>query len=305
MSTPQPPKLLPLPGLGLIHAHGADAAAFLDAQLTRRVGDLDTGHSRLAAWCDAKGRARALLRGWRHDDGFLLQLPAELVDSVCRGLRMYVLRARVLVDDAGACLRQYGLCGGGAPSLLAHYMEGPTRSDGVYRQQTRTLLSLPGRPQRYCLIGEDKDLADLRSQLPTADASEADRIWRLAAIRAGLPQLYAATQGLFVPQMLNLHWLDGIDFQKGCYPGQEVVARLQYRGRLARRLVRAACAAPVAPGDAVVGTDGAREGTVVDAAADAAGGYELLAVLRVAVIASKLMINGQALTLLDLPYGTD
>lgn len=302
MTTTRPPNLLPLSGLALIRVRGADAAAFLDGQLTQQVGDLDADHSALAAWCDAKGRALTLLRVWRANDEFILQLPTELVEPVLDRLRMYVLRSRVELDDAGSNLSQYGLCTDDPHGTLAGQIPVPASAGDVCRRDALTVLALPGQPLRYCLIGEPQALDDLRSQLPVADEIQAERDWRLAGIRAGLPQIHAATQQLFVPQMLNLHWLGGVDFHKGCYPGQEVVARLQFRGKLKRRLFRAGCAAAAVPGDLVLATDGSREGIVVDAALADSGGHELLAVLRVAAVATDLVIDGKPLTLLDLPY---
>lgn len=199
--------------LAQIRVQGSDAASFLNAQLTRRVDNLAEGETGLAAWCNAKGRVLALFRIARLSDGFALALPANMVPLTLPRLRMFVLRAQVLLED--------------------------------------------------------------RSSDCSPDGGS-----RLADILAGLPQVYPETRELFLPQMLDLERLGGIDFKKGCYPGQEIVARTQYLGTLKRQLYRfsASDETEPLPGSKVVTAD-ERSGTVVDAARDDSGGWLLLAVI--------------------------
>lgn len=278
--------------LGVIAAGGADAADFLQAQLSNDVLDLAPGRGRLAAWCDAKGRVQALPWVLRRDDDFLLLLPRTLVAPVLQRLRLFVLRAHVELRDAGDELAVHGVIGGLAGEApVRDLTPGAVLCDGE-----RQYLALPG-PDPRCLV-----IAPRQAAPQATDATA----WRHADILAGLPQIHPETQGRFVPQMLNLHWLGGIDFHKGCYPGQEIVARLQYRGKLTRRLFRAVldAAATPPPGAAVTDAEGAVRGEVVEAA-PGPDGQDLLAVLRIDATGGPLRIGGAELTLAPLPYPTD
>lgn len=276
--------------IGIIAVGGKDAATFLQAQLSNDVLGLDAGRSRLAAWCDAKGRVQAVVRVLHRDDEFLLLLPESLIPAVLQRLRLFVLRARVTLRDAGDTLVAHGLAGEPAEGPIPPPDEVATEGECQY-------LSLPGPAPRRIAIGPPAALA----HATPAD----DDAWRHAGILAGEPQVYPETQGLFVPQMLNLHWLDGIDFHKGCYPGQEVVARLQYRGKLTRRLFRATLPGgrTPPPATAVVDDTGEPRGQVVDAA-PGTDGQDLLAVLRIDAADKPLYIDSAELTLAQLPYPT-
>lgn len=278
--------------LGAIAVSGADAETFLQAQISNDVAALGPDDSRLAAWCDAKGRVQAVLRVLRRDDGFLLLLPRALVAPTLKRLHLFVLRARVDLRDVGDELAVRGVIGEATERSPAHDLQ----PGDVLRDGERQYLALPG-PEPRCL-----------TIAPPSAAPEAvdDETWRRADILAGLPQVYPETQGRFVPQMLNLHWLGGIDFHKGCYPGQEVVARLEYRGKLTRRLFRGVldAADTPPPGTPVTDAEGAVQGEVVDAVPGPEG-QDLLAVLRIDATDGPLQIDGAELTLAPLPYPTD
>jgi folate-binding protein YgfZ len=236
---------------GLLSVSGADAREFLHAQLTSDILALPQDRAALAGWCTAKGRLLAsfLVIPWR--EAFLLQLARDLVAPISKRLAMFVLRSKVKIADETERWPQFGLWqpSPGAPYSLA-------LGDSEIRVKigdTRTLLLSQSAPQ-----GSEVDEAR----------------WTLEEIRAGRPLITGATQELFVPQMVNLHTLGGVDFRKGCYPGQEIVARTQYRGQLKRHMVHAR-----APGDVRPGSD-FQGGTVVDAA-PAEGGSELLAVVPI------------------------
>lgn len=275
--------------LGVIAAGGADAAAFLQAQLSADVLRLGPGESRLAAWCDAKGRVQAILRVLLRDDEFLLLLPHSLVAPVLQRLRLFVLRSRVSLRDAGEELTVRGV-----PGENGTEEPEPGR---VARTGDRQYLALPGPQPRLLVIAPPHEVRD--------DETLSEIDWRRADILAGLPQVHPETQGEFVPQMLNLHWLGGIDFDKGCYPGQEVVARLQYRGKLTRRLFRGVldAAATPRPGTPVADAEGRPQGQVVEAA-PGPDGQDLLAVLRIDATEGPLSIDGAGLALAPLPYPT-
>jgi len=159
---------------------------------------------------------------------------------------------------------------------------------------------------RCYLVGDSAALSDFQQSLTTKHQHVTEADWQLGDIRAGLPSIVAATQDKFVPQMVNLQLIDGLSFTKGCYPGQEIVARMQYLGKLKRRMERAASAeAAVEAGTEVVDADGNAVGEVVASAA-AESGSELLMVLRISALDAALFLpSGSALGLLPLPYAFD
>ncbi len=238
----------PTDGLGVLAFRGADAARFLQGQLSAEVEKLDTGASTLAGLHNPQGRAIALLTLLRAStEEVLAVLPRELVVPVEQKLRKYILRAKVRIEDLSGTLRVVG-------SATASASASPQ-----IRWGDRWMLLAPATAE----------IADTFSRAE----------WERADIFAGLPQVYAITSEAFVAQMLNLDLLGAIAFDKGCYTGQEVIARAHYRGRVKRRLQRwhsAQNEAP-APGDSVRSTDG-RALTVVRAAPGAEGGWDLLAV---------------------------
>ncbi|MDT0616849.1 hypothetical protein RM531_00035 [Salinisphaera sp. P385] len=289
--------------IGAIEVAGDDANSFLNAQITADTNRVKAGQSRPAAWCDAQGRALAVFQVIRLEPGrFLLLCAADLVAETLKRLQMFVLRARVTLaalpdnwdrrgfplESATRALDDVGLSGLEEDNAVAH-------NDGWLA------IRLPGDPAR-CLLAARRD-----TEAETAGVDDPRRLaaWRLAGIRAGLPVIHTATRALFVPQMLNLHWLNGLDFDKGCYPGQEVVARLQFRGKLKRRLFRGATTAACRPGDAVIDADDGNAGTILDAAPDGNGRNEVLAVLKLSTTEQSLQVNGEAMELRELPYATD
>jgi folate-binding protein YgfZ len=232
-------------GLGVLAVRGPDAARFLQGQLSADIEKLAPGSSTLAGLHNPQGRVIALLALLRASpEEILAVLPAELVEPVASRLRKYVLRAKVRVEDE-----------------KAWRVIGTTSTD-------------PARPSiawggRYLELVADA--AGIGESITRAQ-------WERLDIEAGLPQVYAATSESFVAQMLNLDLLGAIAFDKGCYTGQEVVARAHYRGRVKRRLQRWFHAgSSLAPGAAARSTDG-RSLTVVRVAPAEDGGQEILAV---------------------------
>lgn len=290
---------------GLLLASGADARSFLHAQLTSDVQKLAPGAARRAGWCSAKGRLLAtMLVIPAGEDRFLLQVSQSVAAMVARRLSMFVLRAKVKIEEAGAQWTQLGLLGADAPHALARAGLSAPAAALACTQAADGSVAVRIDAQRVLVLvpaaRADAFLAALA--LPAAPAAR----WRAADIRAGLPGIVATTQDLFVPQMVNLELLGGVDFKKGCYPGQEVVARTQYRGQLKRRMVRARVAGPSAlqPGQDLYGEDGQPAGTVVNAVSgeDAS---ELLAVLPLGALEAGTPIRvapgGAAIEVLPLP----
>src|ERR1041385_3805428 len=226
---------------GLLSVTGEEARAFLHAQLTNDIEGLAPDRAALAGWCSAQGRLLATFLVVPSPQGFLLQLARDIAPAVAKRLGMFVLSAKVKIVDEGASWVQDGI-----------WDADFSQPDVAWKDGVATVRV---GERRYVQLG-----AMIAGQ---ANATEED--WVLREIQAGRPFISSATQDKFVPQMVNLEKLGGVDFQKGCYPGQEIVARAQYRGQVKRRMVQMRGAAH--PGEEFNG------GTVVDAA-----GGELLVV---------------------------
>lgn len=268
-----------LPQYGLIRAAGPDAASFLQGQLTNDVTQVSATRAQLSAWCTPQGRVLATLVLWRAADGFLLLVPTDLAAPLAQRMSRYILRARVeLAPVAGLVL--LGLSGEDVRGALMqlHLQASPGALDVLPVEGGSAVLLR--EDLAFLALTQEAALAawqGLSARLTLRDAQH----WDLQRIRAGMPMITRATQDAFVPQMLNLERLEAVSFSKGCYPGQEIVARAQYRGEVKRRLHHATLPSGVtaSAGDAIVTAAGS--GTVVEAFADAHGG-ELLAVLPVA-----------------------
>ncbi len=299
--------ICPLPSLGVLHVAGVDAADFLHNQLTQAVKDLDESTTRLAAWCNGKGRTRALFRIARSDTGYLLISDADVLAAIRPKLQMFILRAQVALTDLTPSEGLMGLAGPAAETLLAETAGSVAHEPGAMtRAGDLHIIALPSdaAAQRFLMLAPSPQLADLWKRFQGALSIGDEAFWTLLDIRAGLPAITPATQESIIPTMLNLEPLGGVSYTKGCYPGQEVVARMHYLGSLKRRLYRAQLAGdPPEAGASVTGQNGANVGTVINAASTAEAQSELLAVLRIdAAEQGGLMIDEQALELLDLPY---
>jgi len=287
--------------LGMLSCTGDDAREFLHAQLTNDISALAADRARYAGWCSAKGRLLANFLVVPQAQGFLLQLSRDLAPAVAKRLSMFVLRAKVKVADASNEWAQFGLWGAGAAERLAALgMPVPAGDLAVAAAADAVVVRIA--QQQFVLLVK----AALRDRVP-GNCDEG--AWALEEIRAGRPLVVQATQDLFVPQMVNLEHLGAVDFKKGCYPGQEIVARTQYRGVLKRRMVRARVAAAAAPGGELYADDlpGQASGTVVNAAPAPEGGSELLAVVQISSLESASPIHlgtvdGPQLELLPLPF---
>ena len=286
--------------LGMLTCTGDDAREFLHAQLSSDIAGLAVDRARYAGWCSAKGRLLATMLVVPFARGFLLQLSRDLAPAVAKRLSMFVLRAKANVADASADWVQCGLWGPGAEARLAA-LGMPVPAADLAAAQSDDAVVVRVAPQRFLLM--------LTSALRERTLCGGDdETWALEEIRAGRPLVVQATQDLFVPQMVNLERLGAVDFKKGCYPGQEIVARTQYRGVLKRRMVRARVVEPAAPGNDLYAADlpGQASGTVVNAAAAPEGGAELLAVVQISSLESASTIrlgaaDGPQLELLPLP----
>ncbi len=295
---------------GLIRARGPEAESFLLNQFCNDVREVSTTHSQLNGYCTPKGRLLTIFRLFRDGDDFLLRLPQEILEPVLKRLRMFILRTQVSLEEETAW-GSLGLSGEGLLPALREALGGlPEAVDACLAQAGLVCVRVPGSAPRFEIHGEIPALKDLWLGLAEQATPAGEAAWRLLEIRAGLPEIYAATQEAFVPQMVNLQAIGGLSFKKGCYPGQEIVARMHYLGKLKRRMYLAHCDSDTAPAPGTSIHTGDAEsaqsvGKVVQAETLPEGGTDLLAVIEIARAEADLHLgsaDGPALNLRELPY---
>lgn len=298
-----------LPDCGLINFSGDDAQAFLNAQLTSDVGALTLTHSQYSGYCTPKGRLLASFLLWRSEQGYFLQLPAALREPIQKRLSMFILRSKVKARDASAEFVRFGIAGADAATKMKPlFGELPSAPHEVTHRDGITILRLP--IDRFEVIAPHEKSAAIRESLTAYAEWVQPEFWDWSDIRAGIPVILPATQEEFVPQMVNFDAIGAVSFKKGCYPGQEIVARMHYLGRLKQRMVLAHVSGVSAPqpGDRLYSADlgDQASGTIVNAAASPAGGYDVLAVAQVSSIAVGAIhwksLQGPVLELMPLPY---
>lgn len=248
-----------------IRARGADAAAFLQGQLTNDVATMDERSLRLAGFCSAKGRLQASFVVWRPAvDEFVLACAASVAQATLKRLSMFVLRAKCRLSDAAGEIRLVGAAGASARNLVAGLAPWQRRADGGDDGLSVMRLSDVDGVER-CIVAAPGDVG--------REPALALSAWQRLEIRSGIPAIEAATSDRFVPQMVNFEAIGGVDFGKGCYPGQEVVARSQYRGTLKRRMFVFECDGRAEPGAEVFDElePDQPAGMIVNASADDAG----------------------------------
>ena len=286
----------PLNHLGVIRVAGEDAAKYLHSQLTQDFALLDLQHARLAAFLNAKGRMLASCIAFkRSDTEVLLVCARDLLAPTLKRLSMFVLRAKAKLSDATADFALYGLLGDATRAALPEPGEPWAKAD-VGDASVVRLYPANGQPRALWL-------APATSPAPAGTAIT-EALWQWSEVHSGVATLTAPVVEAFVPQMLNYESVGGVNFKKGCYPGQEVVARSQFRGTLKRRCYLVHTPSPIAVGAEVFAQADAEQpvGTVVQAAAAPAGGVDALVSLQIAAAGGHLQVNGVALTLLPLPY---
>lgn len=299
--------------LGLIAARGPDAERFLQGQLTCDVRQVTSERSLIGAHCNPKGRALACFRLFRREDACYLELPQAMVDATLGRLRKYLLRAKAVLEDASASLARIGIAGPNAASLLGSALGAvPETVNSVIAADNITAIRLPGLQPRFEVHGAMQELGAVWNALAPNFAPVGTEAWRLFDILAGIPTIYPETVEAFVPQMINLQQMEGISFQKGCYTGQEIVARTHYLGKIKRRmyLARVDSPTPPRPGDPLFSpqADASQSaGQLADACRHPDGGYAVLAVALIACAEHGALrlgdSSGPLLQLEALPYG--
>ncbi len=299
--------LCALPQLACLRVSGAEAQSFLQNLLSNDIRLLDATRAQLSSFNTAKGRMLAVLLIWRDGEDFILQLPTSILESLRKKLSMYVLRAKVSISDASHDLASMGLSGTGATEILRAVC-GEMPNEAMTCVQTTTMSVLKISDTRYQITCRAEHAPALWTALALHASKVGSPCWDWLNIRDGIPSITPPTQEQFVPQMVNLDALGGINFKKGCYPGQEIVARMHYLGKLKRRMYVAHLDTAITPlaGDELFSADmeGQASGMIANVAAAPAGGFDILAVLQTASVDLNPIqtAHGDTLKFLALPY---
>lgn len=293
------PTMLITNQLAVARCSGDEAAQFLQAQLTANIEAIPIGDWALSGYCSPKGRLLAIFFVLRTPSDFWLITDPQILDKSIQRLRMFILRARV--DIAFNPAWQVGFshvsCNGENGSLDLSQTPVESRFPAVLPFQfTLNIDGFPGMKEQNTF---------------SSAASDSNNTFTLACVRQGLPLIFAKTHEMFIPQSVNLDLIGGVSFQKGCYPGQEIVARVRYLGRLKTRMIRGTIktTSVIEPGTVVTTSDeeSAQRGVVVDAAKNSdTGNWEVLASVPIAWLQNhsmtKTQIDGQCLSIQPLPY---
>ena len=272
---------------GLVSISGADAVSFMQGQFTTNIPDVTPTQAQLSAWCSPKGRVLAVFTLLSHDNGYLLMMPDELIANVTKRLKLYVLRSQVMVEDVTDCeLVCIGCQGHKAEAALAPIFG--DLSDTLYQMRQSTdglsLIRVPGIHPRYEIVGPLGPQMKLWTELSRHLTRQGDTAWSLGAFEAGVPSVSTDTADEYLPQMLNLELIGGVDFNKGCYAGQEIVARTHYLGKVKRRMFLGGVQASSLPARGASLVDGQTDkplGKIVDAVHKGDRDYLTLAVVTV------------------------
>lgn len=286
--------------LGVIQIEGEDAAKFIHGQLTHDFALLGQDTARLAAFCNPKGRMQASFIGFKRPNGvILLVCSRDLLAAMVKRLSLFVMRAKARLTDVSAQFQVLGLAGDATISGAGHASTVWSKSD-CDAATVVTLYPADGVPRQMLVT-------PVGQEVPRGVALST-ALWAWSDVRSGVATLTLPIWEAFVPQMLNYESVGGVSFKKGCYPGQEVVARSQFRGTLKRRAFIAHCEAPTASGDGIFASDDAYQpvGTVAQAAAAPDGGWDAIVSLQLSAVSSGTLhlgaVDGSVLQLLPLPY---
>ncbi len=279
----------PLTHFDLLRVHGRDATTFLQGQLTCDLDQVTSDQAQFGGYCTPKGRLLANFILFSTPQGYLMYLPADVSHSVAERLRKFVMRSEVKIEGESS-LVALGLAGPGALLLLQQELVAPPQKRlAVSRRGGAALIRLPG--DAFLVVAATSGVAMLWEGLTKGALAAGSECWNWLQIEAGVPWITALTQDQFLPQMIGLDAIGGVSFDKGCYTGQEIVARTHYRGEVKRRLRLGHTRQKVRAGDAL-SSAGQQRGTVLNAAAIPGDGWALLAVVSDEIAGQTVQIAG-------------
>jgi tRNA-modifying protein YgfZ len=300
--------LCDLSHLGLLEISGADAVTFLQGQVTNDVNLLTGTNAHYSAYCNPKGRMLALFLAFAHYDHLHLQFNRELLEPIMKRLKMYVMRSKVEIKDVSDSIIKFGLNGPEAASMLEGvFSKIPTQDYELITLDNGVILKLPSvnEDARFEIFADNTNAPLILDALKNNCKIVEKPYWDWLEIQAGIPDITLKTQEQFVPQMLNLDILGAINFKKGCYTGQEIVARTHYLGTVKRRTYLAEITSETAPnaGDKVLDAAKNEVGQIVRVTPNMSNGFDALIELRIeAKEAGNMTCNEAAIMVKDLPY---
>jgi folate-binding protein YgfZ len=263
--------LVTLAHLGLLRVSGPGAKQLLQGQLTCNLDEISSTESRLGAYCTPQGRMLSLFRIFQYEDDYYLQMPAAIVPDTLAALKKYAAFFKVTLSDGSQQLTRLSYSGKTAEAeLLKRFASVPQAVDSGVLTEDVLIIKLPGETPHYELIGTPTALWALANT-----AESAENTWKYLNISAGIPDLTASTIGKFLPHELNLPALNGVSFNKGCYTGQEIVARMHYRGQLKKHLFRGRTAGNPTLGEDIYDDTG-RAGVIVDSCLEGDTHFQIL-----------------------------
>ena len=294
----------------LIQLSGEDAQVFLNSLLSSDVKHLEVGQSQYTTFSTPKGRMLASMLLSRTDDSFMMQLPSSLQPAMLRKLSMYILRSKVKVTDASTQYMIFGVSGPLTRATLIHCFGNAPNADQTNLRASETMLIQTTAGLHYLYVPTEAAASSLRRLHDAGLILVGENAWRNLSLRTGFTWIYPATQEQFVPQMANMDLVGAVNFKKGCYPGQEIVARTQYLGKLKRRMYRVSIDCPIsmaAPGTELFSDTLPDQaiGMIADSAPIATGATEALAVIQSNCWEKEIYIgssDGPQLQQLALPY---
>ncbi|WP_020168763.1 MULTISPECIES: CAF17-like 4Fe-4S cluster assembly/insertion protein YgfZ [Methylotenera] len=301
--------LCDLTHLGLLELGGAEAVSFLQGQVTNDVKLLVTNNiAHYSGYCTPKGRLLALFLAFSHDDHLHLQFNRALLEPIMKRLKMYVMRSKVEIKDVSETIIKFGINGPDSAALLTPFFSQiPTQDYELVSLDNGAILKLPtiAGHTRFQIFTDAINAPILFNALKVNCQLVGKPCWDWLDIQSGIPDVSAKTQEQFVPQMLNLDILNGINFKKGCYTGQEIVARMHYLGKVKRRTYLASIQSSTAPveGDKVLDATNNDIGQIVRIAPNDEAGFDALIELRIeAKQAGNLTWQDSAINIKPLPY---
>ena len=306
--------LCDLSHFSLIVIAGGDAASFMQGQFTNDVKNVDEDHSQLSAFCNNKGRMIANFRLFKHQQNYFLSLRSDLVERSISHLQNYILRSQVAVQDISEQLIHLGLSGDNATALLTAFIDNIDEEiDRVSHNDNYIAIRVAGLKPRYEIFCSVEHAKALWEKISTQTEVVNSSSWDFLNIQAGLPFIDAHSSEEYVPQMANMELINGVSFTKGCYTGQEIVARMHYLGKLKKRCYKVHIDTEEKPqaGDKLFAENaraGQNTGGIIQVAKNPQAGYDALAVIQIADTESKLFLNdadGPAVSVKELPYSFD
>ncbi len=306
--------LCDLSELGLIKASGEDAQNFLHGQLTNDLNLVTASNSQLSSYCNPKGRILSIFRVFKQDDDYFLLMRRDVIEPVLKKLTMFKLMAKVELTDVSDELVLFGIAGPNSNALLKeNNLPVPDEIDQSIQESEATIIRTPSESSRLLFISNPKKAATIWKSLSDKLTQSTSNVWNLHDIRSGVAQVTVETSEAFIPQMVNLELIGGVNFQKGCYPGQEIVARTHYLGKPNRRMYRISIETSTSP---LPGTnifsvkDGEQPvGKIVSAQNSSNENCDALAVLRTEKENDDELhletLIGPKVTTLKLPYSLE